>query len=59
MSIAWTAQRLGVSAVTVMRYREQGLIRGYQFVKGGWWRIEKDSVIAFETKTRRQMEEGN
>lgn len=50
VSVSWVANRLKVSTVTVLRYREQGLLEGFQFVPRGWWRITKASVIVFEKR---------
>lgn len=56
VTVSWTAQRLRVSNVTVLRYLEEGSIRGYQMKKPrGWWRIDKDSVLAFERRIREGM----
>lgn len=52
VSVAWTAKHLGVSEVTVLRYREKGLLRGYQLAGRGWWHILLDSVREFEARVR-------
>jgi hypothetical protein len=50
VSVSWVAKRFKVSVMTVCRYREQGLLEGFQFVPRGWWRITRRSVIEFERK---------
>lgn len=54
VSISWVANRFKVSVMTVIRYREQGLLEGFQFVPRGWWRITKASVIEFEKRVAAQ-----
>jgi predicted site-specific integrase-resolvase len=56
VSVQWAAEHLRVSAMTVLRYREEGLIRGYQMKARGWWRLIKSSVIEYEQKLRASME---
>ncbi len=59
VSVPWAAKYLRVSTVTVMRYREQGLIRGYQMARGGWWRLMKISVMEYEASLARQISDGS
>ncbi|HKW74845.1 MAG TPA: helix-turn-helix domain-containing protein [Terriglobales bacterium] len=55
VSVQWTARRLGVSEVTVLRYIEEGRIGAYQVCKRGWWKVSKRSVLAFEQNLLAQM----
>jgi excisionase family DNA binding protein len=52
VSVQWAAEYLGVSVMTVLRYREQGLIKGYQMCERGWWRLFKDSIMKYEASLR-------
>lgn len=56
VSISWAAKYLNVSTVTIMRYREQGMLRGYQFMKGGWWRIVRSSIEELQAKLQSGMD---
>jgi predicted site-specific integrase-resolvase len=56
VSVQWTAKQLGVSDMTVLRYREEGLLQGYQMKDRGWWRIIRSSVVEYEQKLRAQRE---
>ncbi|HKV94909.1 MAG TPA: helix-turn-helix domain-containing protein [Candidatus Angelobacter sp.] len=54
VTVTWAAQYLGVSVMTVLRYRESGLIHGYQMSERGWWRILKESILEYEKNLRSQ-----
>ena len=56
VSVQWTAKRLGVSEVTVLRYREEGKLKGYQMSKRGWWRLLKSSVLEFEARLHKEFD---
>jgi excisionase family DNA binding protein len=50
--VQWAADYLGCSVMTVLRYRERGLIEGYQMCERGWWRLFKDSIMKYEAQLR-------
>jgi excisionase family DNA binding protein len=52
VSVRWAAEYLGVCTVTVLRYREEGRIQGYQMGDRGWWRLLKSSILEYESKLR-------
>lgn len=56
VSVQWAAQYLRVSVMTVLRYREEGLIKGYQMKARGWWRLMKASVLDYEQRLRAQRD---
>lgn len=57
VSVQWAAEHLRVSPMTVLRYREEGLIKGYQMKERGWWRLIKSSVVEYEQRLRARLEE--
>lgn len=54
VSVAWSARALGISKRTVLNMLESGQLVGHQLCDRGWWRIRKDSVIAYMAKIREQ-----
>ncbi len=55
ISVQQAALYLHVSPMTVLRYREEGLIRGYQMHERGWWRLIKSSVMEYEESLRKEF----
>ena len=51
----WAAEYLRCSVMTVLRYVEEGRIKGYQMCDRGWWRILKASLVEYENKLRDKM----
>jgi hypothetical protein len=48
VSVRWVCEELKMSQSNVLRYLEEGLLRGYQLRPGGWWRVLHDSVVDFK-----------
>ena len=54
VAVKFAAQRLGVSEVTVLRYLDDGTLRGFQLKPRGWWHILKSSLDALEKRMLEQ-----
>ena len=55
LSVNQVASRLHVSSMTVLRYVEEGKLRGFQMAQRGWWHILEESVSQFERSLQAQI----
>lgn len=58
LSVSVVAKRLRCSEMSVIRYLESGLLRGYQMKPRGWWRIIASSVTEFERRIAAECGDG-